>query len=102
MSFDYRRSHRLEKVVNGKVNMLYVPKSPETFYDIPGWPGYRISQYKNVFSEKSHRFLKQYQTHRGKPQKHVFLRGFNGKLCAENVQKLFWKTFYVPRGSKSM
>lgn len=93
-----RWEDKRKKEVNGKVNLLYALNyTTEVFYDIPGWPGYRISPKKNVWSVKANKIMKQYQTHRGHPQKHVVLTDEWGRPSNQNVQKLFWKTFYKPR-----
>ena len=92
-----RKTAKRNKIVNGKINLAWINPDIEIFFDIPGWPGYKISNKKNVWSEKSHRELKQYKSYKGKPQKHVFLTDFRGKTSSQNVQKLFWRTFYMPR-----
>ena len=97
-----RNSTKRNKVVGGRVNLAWVNPTIEIFYDIPGWPGYKISNMKNVWSEKSNKVLKQYQTYPGKPQMHVFLSDAYGKSAPQNVQKLFWKTFYRPKFLEKM
>lgn len=92
-----RREDMRKQYVNGKVNLLYLNPRVEIFYDIPGWPRYKISNMKNVWSEEAHRVLKQYAPRPDKPQRYVRIRDFRGKIWYMNVQKLFWKTFYVPR-----
>lgn len=92
-----RREDMRKQYIHGKVNLAQINPNVEIFFDIPGWPGYKISNMKNVYSEKSGRILKQYQTYPGKPQRHVKIRDFDGKIWLSSVQKLFWKTFYKPR-----
>ena len=96
MSYNYKKHHRMDKMYEGKFNLVHVPESPEIFYDIPGWPGYKISRFKNVYSEKGRCVLKQYQSFRAKPQKHVILINKYGQKVKVNITKLFWKTFYMP------
>jgi len=83
--------------VNGKPNIVWLNPHVETFFDIPDWPEYKISNLGTVLSLRSGLYLKQYKTHRGHPQTHVYLTTWEGQRVQMNVMKLMRKTFFIPK-----
>ena len=81
--------------VGGKPNLMWINPNMDVYFDIPGWPGYMISNRHNVYNKKTEQNVKCYETYPGKPQRHVFLVDEYGKRHKMDVSRLFRKTFYL-------